>query len=287
MQMKGRMFMRLNNWMENIGDEKSLKDINIPGTHDSTTKFCQFSLFSSCQKLSVAEQLKIGVRAFDIRVEGMTLVHSFCKCKKGVFQSDLTLCDVVGDILSFLSENPTETVLMFFKMDKGDDSGKCLDLLFENFITPNPDKWYLENEITTLGEVRGKIVLIRRTDTNHEKSGVDFTAMPYQGGVKETKWEDFSPNGADKVTVQDRYSLPAKKKWEMSVKPLLEKCGEFENNLVINFLSDAGFPFIPRLNARYINKQFLKFPLVKQNHYGLIMLDFANEKITEKIIKTN
>ncbi len=279
--------MHLNNWMKNMGDEKSVKDINIPGTHDSTTRYCQLSLFSRCQNKSISEQLQLGVRAFDIRVEGTGLVHSFCKCKKSLFGPQLKICDVVEDILSFLSENPTETVLMMFKMDKGKDSAECLDLLYENHIRTNPDKWYIEEKIPTLGEVRGKIILIRRTQSNLEKSGIDFTGMPYQGGTKETKWENFSPNSSDVVTIQDRYSLLWMKKWKMAVKPLLENSEDFKGNMVFNYLSDASFPFIPRLISVYVNRKFLKFRLKKQNHYGVIMLDFVNQKLTEKIIETN
>ena len=279
--------MHLHNWMKNIRDDMSLKDISIPGTHDSSTKHCQFSLFASCQKKSIAEQLSMGVRAFDIRVDGMTLVHSFCKCKESFFGKNLTLDKVMGDMLSFLSENPTETIVMLFKMDKGDDSGKCFSMLYENFIVNNPEKWYLENEIPTLVEVRGKIVLVRRTEADYEKSGLDFTMMPDHGGMKETSSSSFSPNGKDTVTVQDRYSLLRKIKWEKSVKPLLEKSEEHKSNLVLNYFSTAGIPVIPRFNAKHVNKKFLLHTLQKGNHYGIMMFDFIDEKITEKVIKTN
>lgn len=281
------MSMHLHNWMKNIGDEKSLKSINIPGTHDSATKYCQFSLISSCQNKSIREQLEIGVRAFDIRVDKTTLVHSFCKCRKSLFGSVLTLRDVMGDIFSFLSENPSETVLMFFKMDNGESSEECFRLLYENFIKTNPDKWYLENKIPALGEVRGKVVLLRRTEAHIEKAGVDFNSMPYQGGTKETKWEDFSPNGEDTVTVQDRYMLLWYKKWKNSVKPLLERSEEYKDNMILNFLSDAGFPFMPRFVSKYINHKFLSFNLTKGNHYSILMFDYANKKLTEKVINSN
>ena len=281
------MSMLLNNWMKNIGDEKSLREINIPGTHDSATRFCQLSLFSGCQNKSIAEQLSMGVRAFDIRVDGMILTHAFCKCKESFFGKNLTLEKVIGDMFSFLSENPTETIVMLFKMDNGNDSGKCFSLLYDNFIINNPDKWYLENEIPTLGQVRGKIFLVRRTDASVEKSGLDFTSMPDHGGTKEKSSSVFSPNGKDKVTIQDRYNLMRGKKWEKAVKPLLEDSGKHKDNLILNYLSTAGIPIIPRFNSAHINRQFLKFPLVKGEHYGIQMCDFINEKITEKIIKSN
>ena len=120
------MSMLLNNWMKNIGDEKHLKDINIPGTHDSATQFCQLSLITSCQKKSIKDLLELGVRAFDLRVdEEQTLVHAFCKCKESFFGKKLKLEKIMDNIFGFLSENPTETVVALFKMDNGSDSKKC------------------------------------------------------------------------------------------------------------------------------------------------------------------
>ena len=279
--------MLLNNWMKNIGDDRSLQDLNIPGTHDSSTKYCRFSLFSSCQNKSISEQLGIGVRVFDIRVDKMTLCHSFCKCRKSLFGRILTLNDVIGDMLSFLEENPSETILMFFKMDNGDNSALCFQLLYDNFIKTNPDKWYLENKIPTLGEVRGKIVLLKRADAQHEKSGIDFNAMPYQGSTKEYCWEAFSPNGEDNVIIQDRYMLTRKKKWEKAVKPLLEAGEGLKGCMIFNFLSSAGVPLIPRFNSGHINRKFSKYTLKKGNFYGVLMFDFVNKKLIRKLIETN
>ena len=279
--------MLLNNWMKNIGDERLLQDLNIPGTHDSSTKYCRFSLFSGCQKKSIAEQLEIGVRVFDIRVDKMVLCHSFCKCRKSFFGKTLTLDDVIGDMLSFLNKNPSETILMFFKMDNGDDSSLCFQLLYDNFIKTNPDKWYLENKIPTLGEARGKIALLKRADAKVLKSGIDFNAMPYQGGTKEYCWEDFSPNGEDNVIIQDRYMLTRKKKWEKAVKPLLEAGESLKGSMIFNFFSSAGIPLVPRFNAGYVNGKFNKYDVSEGRYYGVLMFDFADEKLSRKVIETN
>ncbi|MBP3329482.1 MAG: phosphatidylinositol-specific phospholipase C domain-containing protein [Clostridia bacterium] len=276
--------MSLNNWMKNIGDEKSLKDINIPATHDSTTKFCDFSLFSSCQSFTIREQLYMGVRCFDIRVNGMKLVHAFCKCKESRFGKQLQLLDVVSEMLMFLHENPSETVMMLFKMDSGENSARCLEMLFKFFIENNEEAFFTENRIPALGEIRGKIVLIRRTDSLRDEAGIDFTMMPDHGGRDKTTPDVFSPDGKDMVLVQDRYNLTRTIKWEKAVKPLLENESEA---LTFNFLSTAGLPIIPRFNSKYINKEFLAYPLEKGKKYGVLFFDFVTPVITEKLINTN
>ncbi len=278
--------MSLNNWMKKIGNDKSLKDINIPATHDSATKFCDYSLFASCQNFTIKEQLYMGVRCFDIRVEGMKIVHSFCKCKESRFGKQLQILDVIGEMLLFLRENPSETIMMIFKMDSGENSARCLEMLFKFFIESNEDAFFTENRIPTLGEVRGKIVLIRRTDSLREEAGIDFTTMPDHGGKDKTTPDIFSPNGKDMVLVQDRYNLKRKIKWAKAVKPLLENGNENEA-LVMNFLSTAGKPFIPKYNAKYINEELMAYPLEKGRKYGVLFFDFITPLITEKIIDTN
>ncbi len=279
--------MNTASWMKNIPDWKNLKEINIPGTHDSSTKFCSFSLISSCQSKTYRQQLCMGVRAFDVRVDGENLVHSFCKCKKSRFGRVLHLSDVIDDVTSFLKENPSETVLLIFKDDFKTSGAECFRLLYENYISKNRDIWYTENRFPILGEVRGKIVLIRRTDSFDENIGLNFRCMPYQGGMSEFDSEDFSPNGLDFVTVQDCYNVPFWKKWSNAVKPMFEKTGIHKNNFVLNFLSCAGFIFIPKINSSYINRKFKRFTLKKGEHYGTLMFDFINEEITEKIILSN
>ena len=276
--------MSLNNWMKEIGNEVSLKDINIPGTHDSATKYCTLSLFSSCQSFTIKEQLYIGVRCFDIRVDGMKLVHAFCKCKESAFGRQLQLRDVIGDMMLFLKENPSETIIMIYKMDAGDDSAKCLEYLYKLFIENNENMFFTENRIPALGEVRGKIVLVRRTASMRDEAGIDFTMMPDHGSKEHTHADAFSPDGKDTVLIQDRYNLPRKKKWELAVKPVLE---EESDCLVFNFLSTAGLPVIPRYNASYINKEFLSAELKKGRKYGILMFDYVTPHITEKLIDTN
>ncbi len=276
--------MELNAWMKEIPDYKSIKEINIAGAHDASTRFCEFGLFSSCQSLSVRDMLNIGVRALDLRVDGENMVHSFTKCKKARFGAALKIYDIIKDITEFLKANPSETVIVFFKNDGKTNGKTCLDLLVDNIINKNFDEWYLENRFPCLAEVRGKIVLINRVDSS---IGIDFSKMPYQGGMKETFAEDFLPNTYDTVTVQDRYVLTRKKKWCCAVKPILENESRYKGKFVLNHLSTAGLPLVPRFNAVYINRKFLKFSLKSGGNYGFLMCDFLSSAITQKIIKTN
>ena len=56
----------LSNWMESISDNIPLRKIVIPGSHDSGTKGMLWPW--QTQKYDIAEQLELGIRYFDIRV---------------------------------------------------------------------------------------------------------------------------------------------------------------------------------------------------------------------------
>ncbi len=275
--------IELKNWMSKIDDFIKITDINIPGTHDSLTRFCQFSLFSKCQSLSLNQMLEIGVRALDLRVNGAEIVHSFCKCKKSRFGSVLTIYDVLDEIYSFLNDNPDETLLLFFKNDGKIDGQTSLKLLREE-IFKRPEMWYCENIFPILREARGKIILLNRIDAT---IGIDFSSMPYQGNTNTAQGEMFSPNQIDNIMVQDRYLLPSKRKWSEAVKTILKDEFKYDDFLVLNFLSSAGIPFVPKFNSKYVNKQFLNFPLKALGNYGILMFDFITSDISKKIIDTN
>ncbi len=274
------MSIDLKCWMREIPDYTDIIDVNIPGTHDSATRFCQFPLISRCQYKSISSQLAIGVRALDLRVDGENMVHSFSKCKTS---SDklLTIYRVIDDIYCFLEENPTETVIVLFKNDGKNSGEKCLEILVEDIINKNKDKWYLENRFPTLGEVRGKIILANRINSS---VGLDFSKMPYQGNSKTGEAEAFLVCNGKNAVIQDYCCLMTSAKWN-AVFSVLEN--DFKKSCVLNYLSTSGFPFIPKINAGKINEQFKSYKLINRKRYGIIMADFIDTKLSKMIVYSN
>ena len=56
-------------WMAALDDAASLRSLTLPGTHDSGALHSIADVSGKCQTLSVKEQLKIGVRFLDIRLQ--------------------------------------------------------------------------------------------------------------------------------------------------------------------------------------------------------------------------
>lgn len=291
----------MNDWMKNIPDKIFLSEINIPGTHNSATRFVQASYFSCCQKASIFEQLCMGVRFLDLRVEkdgnSLRLVHSMSKCRKTVSDKEfLMLDDVLSECKIFLKANPTEALIISIKCDHGDTSENTFDVLFENYL--NNDFWYKENRIPQLYEVRGKAVLFNRfaIDTENEiyndsNTGLNFSGWQDQGKyLGKTHLTSVMVRRDEKqgeaVYIQDWYKLSPKNKWQKAVLPTLNnppcKYGVF-----ISFFSCGNILHNPKRCAKYINKRFLKTELLPTRKYGWLLFDFVTEKICRKVIITN
>ncbi len=105
-------------WLGCLDPDTLVKNITIPGTHDSCarTDFLGFPSTSSTQDLSLEEQLDAGVRCLDIRIQekdgGWGIFH-------GPVYMDMMLDDVVEVCRRFLEKNPTEFIIIFGQYENG------------------------------------------------------------------------------------------------------------------------------------------------------------------------
>ncbi len=293
----------MNKWMKNISDCLLISHINLPGTHDSCAYRVQFPLLSKCQNATIAEQLNAGIRFLDIRVEKdgekLKLVHDIADCKNPKNKSEkLYLESVINDCKKFLSENPSETILLSYKRDDGANQEETFDTFFENYIENDPI-WYKENRIPILKEVRGKIVLLNRD--NIDKSNVKYT--DFNTGINLSNWvyqkenveriyevaELLGRNGtltAKPFTVQDLYGLTPQKKWTLAVLPFIKNPPETDG-ILITFFSCGSLFFNPKRSAKYINKKLSEITLKKAKKYGWIIMDYPTDKFIKEIINSN
>jgi 1-phosphatidylinositol phosphodiesterase len=205
---------KLESWMGKLKDEIPLSALSIPGTHNSPT--CYPALPSvRCQSVSIEEQLKNGVRFLDIRVqpsnasnpsdERLILVHS-------AFPISLTgakyLRDLINDIFAFIDANPTETVIISLKREGvGKATDHQVSKILHDHYASDPARWFTENRIPTLGEVRNKIVIIRRLlidDVMQQENNGDGWC------IDGSSWPDNCEDGmcsSGEIRVQDFYEV--------------------------------------------------------------------------------
>lgn len=142
-------------WMDYISDSTPVSQISIPGTHDTGT-FGLGAGDAKCQNYNYDHQLTSGLRAFDIRLnEKLEVIHG-----SNLFKCGTNLTDVLNSFNNFLEDHPSEVIFMSVK----EDDGHIYDS-FMNFYNSNKDlvsRIYTDIKCPTLGQVRGKIILIRR-----------------------------------------------------------------------------------------------------------------------------
>lgn len=292
--------MNLKSWMKNIDNNTEVLRLNLAGTHDSVTKYAQFSHLSKCQNLNIYEQLCIGIRGLDIRVQSrgsrLGMVHGVAKAfnTPNHFGKQMDLADVLEQCYRFLDENPSETIVFQFKNDSGKEMEHCFDILFHRYIKDNQSKWYLENRSPLMNEARGKIILIRRckmlqsNEYNPHNTGLDFSKWIEQDKpVPEPLTLKTGGENEMSFVIQDRYKYKPEPRWNDCIMPFLNAMTDFCGTYIINYLSTAGGLKGPYNNSKYINPAFMKYPLKKNTYYGMIYVDFPTEELVEKIIRTN
>ena len=178
-------------WMKYVDNNKFLDELSIPGTHDSGT--CSVdndtepqSSQAKCQQDYIPTQLLEGVRYFDIRLgkgENPGIDHGACYLlkKDGNF---MHLSDVIGYFNTFLSENPTEALIMLVSRGNDEATNESLTAALGKVFDENPDLFYTSSRIPTLHEVRGKIVLLRRFGL------AGNSVSSHTWGLDLTQWDD-------------------------------------------------------------------------------------------------
>ena len=200
-------------WMKYVDDNKFLDELSIPGTHDSGT--CSVdndtepqSSQVKCQQDYIPTQLLEGIRYFDIRL-GKGNDPGICHGDFYLFKKDgyyLHLSDVIGYFKTFLSENPREALIMLASRGNDEATDDSVTTAFAKVMADNPDLFYTSSHVPTLGEVRGKIVLLRRFRL--DGNSVDG----HTWGLDLTEWDDKIKAHSDSTTmclVQDARGFEA------------------------------------------------------------------------------
>lgn len=203
----------LHAWMRELRDDWPLALLSIPGTHNSPT--CYKALPSvRCQAVDVPEQLRNGVRFLDVRVsvspdnDALALVHS-------AFPISLTgnkyFGDMLQDVYRFLDENPSETVIMSVKREgtgKGTD-GQLGKYLKHSYVDQKRGLWWTEPKMPTLGQARGKIVIVRRfgLDDDMRQSCWDGRGWAIDAQQWPDNCEDGTGGDGGCLRIQDFYEV--------------------------------------------------------------------------------
>ncbi len=280
--------------LKNINGDLPVNKIRIIGTHDSAACYSSFSLISKTQRLTLMEQLNVGARYFDFRFKFSDNVfyamHGIARCRvgKSPFSERMTADYAVACCKDFLAENPDETILFQLKETESSTGNEFYTEFFKRYIKPMPDLWYVKNSIPTLNEVRGKIVLLRVVQADKamfsdDSCGIDFSGYPY---VPEKETDNFKRGDITSLSsgkayahmlVQDSYKAEGEAKWG-TVCRFIENQSDCEFNICLSSCTNI---FVPRINARFMNKRLKGYDFKSSLYSGILACDYIDIQIVE------
>ncbi len=261
-------------WMKQIKDDRNICSINLPGTHDTCT-FTSGVPGVRTQNHDLMSQLEMGVRFIDIRCRHF---HNIFTIHHGDFFLGMDFRSVMFTCLSFLKQNPTETILMVIKEEHTSEGcTRSFEETFRSEYFDNiKDKWLVKNSIPTLGEARGKIVLLRRFPLAQSNTlGLDLS-----------DWKDdcIFETKSVKAKIQDNYKANRDEKLGKVNLIIDEAIDKNHDYLYLNFSSIQG---APEAYASFLNPRVNEKINSSRGRFGVIAMDFINPIYAHDIICTN
>jgi 1-phosphatidylinositol phosphodiesterase len=252
--------------MAPLAPSTSLRSLTIPGSHDSGAR--HGGAWVECQDTSVPEQLAAGIRFLDVRcraIDGVFAIHH------GAFFQELMFGDVLIACRDFLAAHPRETVLMRVKQEYSTVGDAEFRNIFDVYLDQKGWRslFRIEDTLPTLGEARGKVVLLADN-----------------GGLPGVRWAD--PALFD---VQDDYQAEPFAKYP-KIADQFRKAVRQPGRFYVNFVSTAaGLP--PAWNADRLNPQvrdFMRGPeAAGKSGLGIVPMDFPQSEpgLIEAVLEHN
>lgn len=287
---------KLNNWMQDIEDNRLVCKMSIPGTHDTAAD--SGNGWVKTQDKNIEQQLNSGIRFFDIRLVHDNGVLKLCH---GSHTFNTTFDrDVLKTTAEFLKEHPSETVIMTIKRDDDKDHDGGTKYRFaltkalegDKALTPYMVKSFRSD--FTLGDLRGKMLIISRDGWITTPSG------------KVTSWSNNasfsssieSTNGSSTtIHVEDHYKSWASDKVSYVAQNVRKAQAAFsgpQNDWFITFTSSTGGWGIetPANTTNQIDRDVNNVLKGDENFRtsGILVFNFAgwwDDMLTHSVIRLN
>ncbi|XP_058608516.1 uncharacterized protein LOC131525162 [Onychostoma macrolepis] len=241
-------------WMKKIENSTLLSAISIPGTHQSN-RYLRTST-PMFQAWGLHNQLDAGVRFFDLHMSSDSIKY----VKTGNVQESETLNYFLKTMLTFLVKQKKETLLLRLTPDEGAVAQVTKLLRHDELLR----RVWRDKEIPTLGQVRGKIVLIQ-SSTLELGLPAHITELNADMDTKETQMRE-------------------------NIKLASQKC---EQEMMLTYTGANGESEEPLEIAKTLNKQVddylldLKGDTNRPHCVGIIAMDFPGPKVIQTIINFN
>lgn len=281
----------LKNWMKNIEDDVLLNEIVIPGSHDA----CTYSMpyLGETQYLNVKEQLEIGVRYFDIRVNKVKgnykIYHSII--------NGVTFDPILDDLFSFIQNNQSETLILDFQHFKNGADEYVFNKvksIFKNYYIENNTSLTDLEFISTLKlkDARGKaIILFGDNSSFSENNNFIFKRNDDSGTYLNAVLDSYYDSSLNGLKSSD-YILKGIPSYINKIENKIEQTSYKGLFVLQGQLTDNALIFGPYNKERSHDENMSNYinNLPNESYFNLIniiMRDFINERKAEDIIKLN
>ncbi len=282
------------NWLTPMADDIYISRISMPGTHDAGTGngFTSFlgAAFGQTQDLSISQQWDCGVRAFDLRPTVKQSGSDYTlQIYHGILETKVSFKDALLTLRDKLKENPGEfaVVIMRHESDANSSIQDQWPSVMEACLNSEElkDCFIKFKSKLTLGEVRGKILLLSRNEYNNGPVGGYITGWTHSENIDDQKSGRITGDKTEVLMVQDFYDCTG-------TDGMTKKITAIENMLstsmtlhkrslrwVINHSSGYTSSSTDgiRDNAAQANKHIIDYLGNSDNNgfVGIIMMDFA------------
>ncbi|AFU17338.1 putative two domain protein (plasmid) [Bacillus thuringiensis MC28] len=304
-------------WMGRIPDSRRISELSIPGTHGSMALHGgvagTIGDIAINQTMNLETQLNSGIRYIDIRCRHYH--NNFAIHHGRIYQHAFFGSHVLEPVISFLRRNPSETILMRIKEEYNPTGNtRTFSETFESFWTPNQRYfWTPTGSNPTLGEVRGRIIVLQDFPSWHRIFGIHWGQLNIQDRWNVAGDLDIYNKW---IAVRNHFSIAMNNRTRISVnhlsgtggsgspRPWFLACGYMQrsNNAPLARLGSPIFPFpldqfpdFPRSSATsgpvfFGGMNVLATRRIRErrfNHTGIVAADFPGIGLIEGTIALN
>ena len=299
-------------WMKSLQDNRLVANLSLPGSHDAcTAEGWQSKLLGSIaeasaktQDLTIREQLKVGMRVFDIRPERVFETTKYVlRCSHGMMFTNMMVSDFFQQLKEFLTTNPTEFCILTVDLSYTADKkawGKEFTALISSdefrsmFVDFKPR--------LTVGDMRGKVLILSKWEYAEKPIGGYCYGWVYDQELeRQQQGHITNPEGIETpLWVQDFWGKSSRDGKDQAVVRMLEAASQRDMTVenpawVINYPSAYfGLPLSDsyRENAVEANVVAANWLTSHTGSVGIIYMDFAGmdkspSYSTEKLYETN
>lgn len=264
-------------WMAWLSDQARVRDITVPGTHDSGARYG--GIHVKTQSLTITQQLNAGVRYLDVRLRHTG--NSFA-VHHGAFYQEAMFGDVLGEVVRFLANNPSEFVFMRVKEEyKPANNTRSFERTFDSYRARYSSYIWSPTSDTNprISDVRGRIVFLQ----DFASGALPAVGLSYNSFDIQDEWEvgyDFGKENFKKFGYITGYLAAAQN----------------SSSNIINQLPISSPPQTPYGSAEAINDLVYEYLMLDTygpdgldlpRYLGIVTMDFPGSDLVNVLVRAN